>query len=167
MHFFPLTCFGKEIVIIRGFVVPWKLLRQDLYCGCVWITIRPVWLVVGGCSQACHFTVLRGRWIKFLTPFSKMYLNIILPSMSRFSKVVSSFQVSQLKFWISHLFQACSMDPHVILLNLISLMRFCKEYISSLCSVDHSSDTSFDLRHNTLFSTPWHKRTPTYSLFFP
>jgi hypothetical protein len=24
-----------------------------LYCGCIWITIRPVWLVVGGYSQAC------------------------------------------------------------------------------------------------------------------
>jgi hypothetical protein len=32
--------------------VPWKLLKQDLYCGCGWITIRPVLLVVGRCSQA-------------------------------------------------------------------------------------------------------------------
>jgi hypothetical protein len=24
-----------------------------LYGGCLWITIRPVWLVVGGCSKEC------------------------------------------------------------------------------------------------------------------
>jgi hypothetical protein len=45
--------FRQVNAIIRGVVVPWKLLRQDLYCGCVWITIRPVWLDVGGYSQAC------------------------------------------------------------------------------------------------------------------
>jgi hypothetical protein len=27
--------------------------RTYLYCGCMWITIRPMWLVVGGCSQEC------------------------------------------------------------------------------------------------------------------
>jgi hypothetical protein len=45
--------FRQINAIIRGVEVPWKLLRQDLYYGCVWITIRPVWLVVGRCSQAC------------------------------------------------------------------------------------------------------------------
>jgi hypothetical protein len=45
--------FRQVTAIIGGVEVPWKLLRQDLYCGCVWITIHPVWLVVGGCSQAC------------------------------------------------------------------------------------------------------------------
>jgi hypothetical protein len=45
-------------IIIRGVVVPWKLLRQDLYCGCILITIRPVWLVVGGCSCSLFFETL-------------------------------------------------------------------------------------------------------------
>jgi hypothetical protein len=43
--------FRQIIAIIRGVEVPWNLLRQVLYCGCMWIMIRPVWLVVGGCSQ--------------------------------------------------------------------------------------------------------------------
>jgi hypothetical protein len=37
--------FRQVIAIIRGVEVPWKLFRQDLFYGCVWITIRPVWLV--------------------------------------------------------------------------------------------------------------------------
>jgi hypothetical protein len=46
--------FRQIIAIIRGVGVPWKLLRHGLYYGCVWITICPVWLVVGRFSQACH-----------------------------------------------------------------------------------------------------------------
>jgi hypothetical protein len=46
--------FRQVIAIISGVIVPWKLLRQGLYCGCIWITIRPVWLVVGGCSCMMH-----------------------------------------------------------------------------------------------------------------
>jgi hypothetical protein len=30
--------------------VPQKLLKQYMCCGCIWITIRPVWSVVG-CNQ--------------------------------------------------------------------------------------------------------------------
>jgi hypothetical protein len=45
--------FRQVIAIISGVVVPWKLLRQDLHCGCIWIMIRPAWLVVGECSCSC------------------------------------------------------------------------------------------------------------------
>jgi hypothetical protein len=50
---FSPNMFRQIIAIIRGVEVPWKLLRHGLYYECVWITIRPVWLVVGRCSQAC------------------------------------------------------------------------------------------------------------------
>jgi hypothetical protein len=45
--------FRQIIAIIRGSRSALEALRQDLYCGRVWIRIRPVWLVVGRCSQAC------------------------------------------------------------------------------------------------------------------
>jgi hypothetical protein len=35
--------FQQFIAIIRGSCLPQKLLRQYLCCGCVWITICPVW----------------------------------------------------------------------------------------------------------------------------
>jgi hypothetical protein len=45
--------FQQVIVIIRESQLPQRILRQYLYCGCIWITIRPVWSVVVGCNQEC------------------------------------------------------------------------------------------------------------------
>jgi hypothetical protein len=36
----------------QGVVVPQKLLKQYLCCGCIWIMICPGWPVVRGCDQA-------------------------------------------------------------------------------------------------------------------
>jgi hypothetical protein len=45
--------FQQFIAIIRGVVVPQKLLKKYLCCGCMWITICPEWPVVAGCDREC------------------------------------------------------------------------------------------------------------------
>jgi hypothetical protein len=45
--------FQQVIAIIRGSYLPQKLLKQYLYCGCIWITVCPVRSVVEGCNQKC------------------------------------------------------------------------------------------------------------------
>jgi hypothetical protein len=48
--------FQEVTAIIRGSYVPQKLLKQYLCCGCIWITIRPVF--VG------YFTTIQSRVFK-------------------------------------------------------------------------------------------------------
>jgi hypothetical protein len=45
--------FQQVIAIIRGSYLPQKLHKQYLCCGCMWVTVRPVWSVVEGCDQEC------------------------------------------------------------------------------------------------------------------
>jgi hypothetical protein len=79
--------FRQIIAIFRGVEVPWKLLRQDLYYGCVWITIRPVGLVVGRCSQAwLHLpTTPNSTTVMWPTARSWIIFKRTLPQTSRSS----------------------------------------------------------------------------------
>jgi hypothetical protein len=72
--------FQQVIAIIRGSYLPQKLLQQYLYCGCIWITIRPVWSVVG-CNQECT------RHICSL--FHNVYTYILLHAMKYCSQLFS------------------------------------------------------------------------------
>jgi hypothetical protein len=48
---FTPTCFSNSLPSSGGSYLPQKLLNQYLCCGCIWITICPVWAVVEGCDQ--------------------------------------------------------------------------------------------------------------------
>jgi hypothetical protein len=45
--------FQQLIAFIRRLCLPQNLFRQYLCCGCIWITICPVWPVFEGCDQEC------------------------------------------------------------------------------------------------------------------
>jgi hypothetical protein len=52
---FTPTCFSKSLPSSGGRSYL-RSYSSNLYCGCIWITIRPVWWVVEGCNQ--HRTLL-------------------------------------------------------------------------------------------------------------
>jgi hypothetical protein len=54
--------FQQFIAIIRGSYVPQKLLKQYLWCECIWITRCPVWPTVEGGDQACRFVASLDSW---------------------------------------------------------------------------------------------------------
>jgi hypothetical protein len=89
--------------------------------------------------------------------FPKTHYNI-LPSTSRSSEWSLPFRFSNWNIvCISHLFHACYMSRHLILLDIITLIfsEVYKLWSLSLCSLLKSTATSSLLGPNILLSTLW------------